>query len=129
MGCLPESELAKIQLFINKSIIFLKKARIFICTAFLFNVFYAPVMMIISLSIPFLFISSWIWGTIITLLLALYTPIFFFTSPHKNGNMVSPKLRSSFFVEDVIQYFSGKLFKTNEFDPSKQYIFGVYLIY
>jgi 1-acyl-sn-glycerol-3-phosphate acyltransferase len=101
-----------------------KRARRFLVTVLLFNVFFAPVMVLVSMIIPFLFASPWVWGSVFTLVFAVYLPTFFLTSPHKTGAMESSKLRTSFLVEDVIKYFNGRLVKTADVDPTKQYIFG-----
>lgn len=115
------------QAWLNNASVLGKRARRFLVTVLLFNVFFAPVMVVISFAIPFLFTSAWVWGSVVTLLVAVYAPTFFLTSPHRTGAMESAKLRTSFLVEDVIRYFNGCLVKTADIDSSKQYIFGVRL--
>jgi 2-acylglycerol O-acyltransferase 2 len=112
------------QAWLNNVVLLGKRARRFLVTVLLFNVFFAPIMLVISIAIPFLFTPTWVWGSVITLLVAVYTPAFFLTNPHQTGVMDSPKLRTSFLVEDVIRYFNGRLVKTAEIDTTKQYIFG-----
>ncbi len=112
--------------WLNTAIRLGKRARRFLVTVLLFNVFFAPIMVAISAAIPFLFASTpWVWGAIITFVVAVYTPTFFLTNPHKTGAIESSKLRTSFLVEDVMHYFNGRLVKTAEIDTTKQYIFGV----
>jgi hypothetical protein len=113
------------QAWLNNATLLGKRARRFLVTVLLFNVFFAPVMVLVSMIIPFLFASPWVWGAVFTLVFAVYTPTFFLTSPHRTGNIESAKLRTSFLVEDIIRYFNGRLVKTAEVDPTKQYIFGV----
>jgi len=87
-------------------------------------VFFAPIMVAMSFAIPFLFASTWVWGAVLTLAVAIYMPAFFLTRPHYTGAIESSKLRTSFLVEDIIRYFNGRLVKTADIDPTKQYIFG-----
>lgn len=127
---LPASESANAspgstQAWMNNATVLGKRARRFLVTVLLFNVFFAPIMVLVSIAIPFMFASAWVWGSVVTLVVAVYAPTFFLTSPHKTGAMSSAKLRTSFLVEDVIRYFNGRLVKTADIDPSKQYIFGV----
>lgn len=112
------------QAWLNNAILLGKRARRFLVTVLLFNVFFAPIMVAMPVMIPFLFASPWVWGAVITFIVAVYTPAFFLTKPHRTGTMESAKLRTSFLVSDIIRYFNGKLVKTAELDTTKQYIFG-----
>lgn len=124
----PESPPGSMQAWVSNASLLGKRARRFLVTVLLFNVFFAPVMVLVSMIIPFLFASPWVWGAVFTLVLAVYLPTFFLTNPHRTGGLESAKLRTSFLVEDVIRYFNGELVKTAEIDPTKQYIFGVFFL-
>ena len=122
-----EADPGSTQEWVNNASVLGKRARRFLVTVLLFNVFFAPVMVLVSMTIPFFFASPWVWGAVITLVFAVYTPTFFLTNPHRTGAIESAKLRTSFLVEDIIHYFNGRLVQTAEIDNTKQYIFGVFL--
>eukprot|EP01111_Echinosteliopsis_oligospora_P017112 TRINITY_DN730_c2_g2_i1.p1 TRINITY_DN730_c2_g2~~TRINITY_DN730_c2_g2_i1.p1 ORF type:complete len:692 (-),score=167.96 TRINITY_DN730_c2_g2_i1:49-2124(-) len=100
------------------------KARIFLVTVMIFNMFYAPVAFCTSAAVSFLITPTWLMTTLICLLLAGYFTTYFTKKPHVTGEWSSQQLRDSFLIGDIIKYFSGKVVKTSDIDASKQYIFG-----
>jgi len=100
------------------------KARIFLVTVMLFNMFYAPLAFVTSAAVSLLISPTWLMATLICLLLAGYFTTYFTKNPHVTGEWSSQQLRDSFLIGDVIKYFSGQVIKTADIDPTKQYIFG-----
>lgn len=123
---LAPSQFTPFQQFILTLATLGEDVRRFLVIAFIFNVFYAPLGVVLPAIIPFFIvpIPEWIIATALCLVFATYATASYLPRPEVTGSRDSG-VRESFMVKDVIKYFNGKVVKTAELESDEQYIYGV----
>jgi len=100
-----------------------EKGRVLFVTVCMFNLFYMPLAVGLPALVPFLFSPVWLCSTVLCVLVGAYATTSLVFKPEVTGRWDS-NLRSSFLVTDVMKYFDGRIVKTEELEPTKQFIFG-----